>query len=111
MTGKSTVPRPLKKAEYEIRYATREAQKGWRDVLATQRNAVVDAWDFLTRTPTETGPSCYPLKGELGTVTRDGRAHERWQYKLSGGARIWYFVDDKVVYLEVVHTAHPNQTK
>lgn len=113
MTRKSTVARPLKKAEYEIQFATREAQKGWRDLLATQRNAIVDAWDFLTRTPEQDVIGrCYALKGsELGTLTRDGVVHVRRQYKLAGGARIWYFVHNRVVLLENVHTAHPNQTK
>ena len=45
------VNRPLKRAEYEIRFATREAEKGWTDLLATTRGAVVDAWDYLTATP------------------------------------------------------------
>ena len=30
-----TVPRPRKKAEYEIRFATRQAEKGWKDLLPT----------------------------------------------------------------------------
>ena len=42
---------PLKRAEVEIRFATREAEKGWTDLLATTRSAVVDAWDYLTATP------------------------------------------------------------
>ncbi|WP_342664743.1 hypothetical protein [Microbacterium luticocti] len=44
-------------------------------------------------------------------ITRGGQSHERWQYELSGGARIWYFVVNRVVHLEQVHTRHPNQTK
>lgn len=46
------VPRPPKKIEYEIRYATADAAKGWQDLAATIRNPLADAWDFLTRTPT-----------------------------------------------------------
>ena len=39
--------------------------------------------------------------------------HDRWQHKPTahGDARIWFYVDDGVVYLEQVHTRHPNQTK
>lgn len=44
-------------------------------------------------------------------VTRDGRAHERWQHELLGGARVWFHVDDHTVLLVDVFTAHPNQTK
>lgn len=107
------VERPTKKSEYEIRFGTVQAQKGWRDLCATIRNPMVEAWDFLTRTPLERTPTNYPLKGELGTITRDGRTHERWQHKptMGGTARIWFYVDSQVVYLEQVHTHHPNDTK
>jgi hypothetical protein len=74
---------------------------------------MADAWDFLTRTPQLVTPTNYPLKGELGTITRNGGAHQRWQHKptLQGGARIWFYIHDQVVYLEEVHTHHPNATK
>lgn len=109
--SKGAVQRPRKRSEYEIRYGTREAEKGWRDVSATQRNAVVDAWDFLTQTPRDETESNYPLKGVLSTVTRGGTAHQRWQHKLAKGARVWFYVDSQTVVLEQVHTAHPNETK
>lgn len=106
-----SVGRPRKRAEYELRFATGQAQKGWTDLLATTRNAVVDAWDFLTGTPLAPSESNHPMKGELSTVVRDGRAYPRWQYELPGGARIWFYVEDRVVWLVDVHTRHPNQTK
>jgi len=45
------VPRPPKRAEYEIRDATTDAAKGWQDLAATIRNPLAEAWDFLTHTP------------------------------------------------------------
>nr|WP_136473250.1 hypothetical protein [Rhodococcus qingshengii]THJ65714.1 hypothetical protein EU244_28925 [Rhodococcus qingshengii] len=107
------VPRPPKKIEYEIRFATSDARKGWRDLVATIRNPMTDVWDFLTRTPLDTTPTNYRLKGELGTIERGGTIHERWQHKptAKGTARIWYFVDAHTVHLEQVHTNHPNETK
>lgn len=105
------VPRPTKKAEFTIVFATREAQLGWRDVLATQRNAVADAWDFLTRHPDARTPTNYQLKGDLATVTHAGSTHARWQYKLAGGARIWFYVDGQTVHLIDVHARHPNEPK
>jgi hypothetical protein len=104
------VPRPAKKAEYQIQFGTRQAQKGWIDLLATIRNAVVDAWDFLTRSPKEVSESNHPMKAELATVTRDGREHDRWQHELPGGARLWFYVEDRTVWLVDVFTHHPNQT-
>lgn len=107
------VPRPPKKIEYEIRYATTDAAKGWHDLAATIRNPLAEAWDFLTRTPLAKTPANYPLRGELGTITRGDTTHERWQHKptLKGTARIWFFVKERTVYLEQVHTSHPNETK
>lgn len=110
-TREKAVPRPTKKAEYTIVFATRSAQAGWRDVLATQRNSVVDAWDFLTRRPLDSTPNNYQLKGELATVTHSGKTHGRWQHKLTGGARIWFYVESQHVYLIDVRTRHPNETK
>lgn len=107
------VVRPTKKAEYEIRFATAQARKGWQDLAASIRNPLADAWDFLTRTPLSQGPTNYPLRGELGTISRGGATHERWQHKPTrqGDARIWFYVVDRTVFLEQVHTSHPNQTK
>ncbi|MFF2653081.1 hypothetical protein [Streptomyces sp. NPDC058045] len=70
------VPRPPKKIEYEIRFATADAQKGWRDLVATIRNPMAETWDFLTRTPLSTTPTNYRLKGELGVIERGGATHE-----------------------------------
>lgn len=111
MTDDTTVPRPRKRTEYEIQFATRQAQRGWKDLLATKRNAVVDCWDFLTRTPCDESPKNHRLKGQLAVVTYAGRTYERWQHEMPGGARIWFYVDGQVVRLVDVHTHHPNQTK
>jgi len=107
------VARPIKRSEYTIEFVSVQAQKGWTDLCATVRNPLADAWDFLTRTPTTETPSNYKLKGALETVSREGKSYQRWQHKptLKGDARIWFYIDGQVVYLEQVHTHHPNQTK
>lgn len=107
------VARPTKKTEYTIRFASVGARKGWRDLAATIRNPMADSWDFLTKTPTERTATNYPLRGELGFVQRDGKNLERWQHKPTahGDARIWFYVDGQDVFLEQVHTHHPNATK
>lgn len=91
------VPRPPKKVEYEIRFATADARRGWRDLVATIRNVMTETWDFLTRTPQATTPTNYRLKGELGTITRAGSSFERWQHKptAKGSARVWFYVDGR----------------
>lgn len=111
MAGKrgSVVPRPPRKTEYEIRFAAAGAQKGWQDLVATIRNQMADAWDFLTQTPSLITPTNYPLNGDLSFIQRDGVAHQRWQHKptLKGTARIWFYIEGHVVHLEQVHTSHP----
>ncbi len=105
------VNRPLKKAEFEIRFATRNAEQGWIDLLATTRNAVVEAREFLTRTPMALTERNHPMRADLEFIQRGGDKYPRWQHELPGGARIWFYVDEGVVWLVDVHTRHPNQTK
>lgn len=118
MPRRSDVPRPLRSNEHEIVFATREAEKRWRDLCATARSAAVEAWEFLTRSPIEVGDRCHRLRGDLGRVTILGVPHERWQYKTTGGGRIWYAVVNvpsggrrqATVMLERVTTGHPTET-
>lgn len=101
-----------------IEFTSRNAEKGWRDLRATQLNSLVDAWEFLTRTPMARSEKCDQLKGDLATVTHNGEVRARWQLELTGGARIWYYIKESrdkksagIVCLIDVHTRHPNQTK
>lgn len=107
------VERPTKKNEYELRFASVQAKRGWMDLKATIRNPLVDSWEFLTQTPQLETPTNYRLRGDLSLVSRDCATHDRWQHKptLKGNARIWFYVVEQVVFLEQVHTSHPNQTK
>lgn len=113
MPKEALVPRPAKRSEYVLKYASKQSEKGWRDLVATIRNPMSDTWDFLTRTPLTTTPTNYQLEGSLGSITRSGRTFQRWQHKptLKGTARVWFYVDGSTVYLEQVHTSHPNETK
>jgi hypothetical protein len=108
---RDAVPRPRKRVEFEILFVTSHAHRGCLDLLANQRNAVVDAWDRLTKTPRLIDPKCCRLKGELASVVREGVAHDQWQLELHGGARIWYYIEEQTVNVVAVHTRHPNQTK
>lgn len=112
MGKEQQVGRPIRKSEYTIVAASAGAQKGWRDLVATQRNLMVEVWEFLTTRPLHHTSTNYPLKGELATVTRNGVEHARWQHKPSrgGSARIWFYVDGQKVYLERVSTNHPKET-
>lgn len=113
MAKDARVERPRRKSEYEIRFGTNAARKGWIDLKATVSGPLTTTWEFLTATPLDQTPTNYRLKATFSTVVRNGVAHERWQHKPTqqGDARIWFYVVGKVVYLEQVHTNHPNETK
>lgn len=64
MAKETSVARPRKKSEYEIRFATTGAQKGWRDLIATILNPMADTWDFLTATPLAKTDTNYPHPSE-----------------------------------------------
>lgn len=104
----------MKKCDYSILFITSQASKGWNDAISQFRNAVADAWDALTASPELVdGRRIYALQGDLGTGTHDGTIYVRYQYKVSDGARIWYFVDadSRRVLLEAVHVGHPKATE
>jgi hypothetical protein len=103
----------LKKAEFRIYFASRKVEKSWSDLLATRRNDVVRAWEFLTKTPHARTELCYPMSDNLKFVTLATGKYVRWQLKLSltDGSRIWYYVVSDAVLIEQIFTSHPNQTK
>lgn len=113
MVDDSPVPRPARKRSYTLHFATRQAEKGWRDLQANRMNALVETLDYLTDNPLLPSPLTSRLKADLATIERDGVKHARWQRKLNArdGSRIWYYVDGNRVMLEQVFTAHPNATK
>ena len=117
ISGQGT-PRPLKTAEFVLEFATRSAQKGWRDCLAVAGNATVDAWDRLTTAPMVEDGRLYRLRADFSTGSYDGQTLERWQYKITDGGRIWYFViltpSAKTagrVLLERCEPGHPKETE
>ena len=67
-----SVPRPIKRAEWQLVFVTRDAEKGWTDLLATARNATVDAWDTLTREPAVETPRLYQPKVTMPTARTSG---------------------------------------
>lgn len=112
------VPRPLKKAEYQLVFMTRQAEKGWTDCLAAARNACVDAWEMLTVDPTRQTERQYKLKGSFAIGTYHGVEFDRWQYKITDAGRLWYFVENRPklgkfagrVLLERCEPGHPSET-
>lgn len=115
-----SVTRPIKRAEYELVFGSTAAAKGWSDLRSQARNALADAWDYLTVNPMLfDARRCYQLRGDLATVTVEGVALPQWQYKVTDGGRLWYAVrephpsNQRVAGLVVIVLAtagHPSAT-
>ncbi len=118
MSPADKVTRPPRTQRVRDRVHHAPSPAGWTDCLAAARNATVDAWDRLTTTPTVEDGRLYRLRADLATGTYDGRTFDRYQYKITNGGRIWYFVDltpaAKVagrVLLERCEPGHPKETE
>jgi hypothetical protein len=118
-TRGAPVPRPTKGTEYEIFFGNAAASRGWTDLKASAKNALADAYDYLTIHPAEYDSSrCYQLRGDLAIVLVDGSALPQWQYKVTDGARIWYAIDEPKtatkspgrVIITRAAVGHPNET-
>lgn len=103
------IPRP---SPWRVVAADSTAGKGW-DALTRQYRAAADrAWVAITSDPRRTDDRQHRLKGSLADVVVGGRAMERWQYEVTGAARVWYAIDDETRTLWVTHAAvgHPKET-
>lgn len=121
MAGKRgvAVPRPTKGTEYEIFLGSTSAERGWTDLKSSAKNALADAYDYLTVHPARyDADRCYQLKGNLATVMVHGVVLPQWQYKVTDGARLWYAVDEPDpkakkpgrVIITKAAPGHPNET-
>lgn len=121
MAGKrgSLVQRPAKANEYEIVFGSAPAERGWTDLKAVAKNALSDAWDYLTAHPTKYDAArCYQLRGDAGAIIIDGKTLPQWQYKVTNGGRLWYAVEEPTpkskkpgrVIITSASPGHPNET-
>lgn len=105
---------PPRAGEYDLRFASNDAAKGWTDLCAQAAGNTRTAYEALRANPCPK-PSTerhHRLKGDLGTGRHDGNLLEQWQYEVTGGGRIWYLVDRdaRVVWLVYAATGHPKAT-
>lgn len=59
---------PTRKNEYEIYFASRDAEKCWRDLQATTLNSLVAAWGHLTTAPQDHSERCHEMKACLAHI-------------------------------------------
>jgi hypothetical protein len=111
--GDRAAPPPVG-SEFDIRFANNDAARGWEH-LAKQASANLRrAFDTIHAAPRSGAQPerHHRLKGALGTGTWKGVTHERWQYEVTGGGRIWYLVDDerRTAWVTYAGTGHPKET-
>jgi len=102
---------PAERGQWELKFASTEAGKGWEELCRQAPGNTRRAWEEIGTEPRPfpTTERQHRLKGkELGTV----KGLEQWQYEVTGGGRIWYLVDDdrKTVWIRLAGTGHPKAT-
>ena len=100
-------PRP---GEWEIRYLTTEAARGWEDLCRQAPGNTRDAYEGMRTNPRPPEDSRHHrLRYDLATRKVGAQELEQWQIEVTGGGRVWYVIDDgaHVVLLTLAGTGHP----
>ena len=99
--------------EWEVRFGTTEAAKGWDELCARVPGNTRSAFDLMRANPRPPEDTMHHrLRGTLSTRDWRGRAIDQWQLKVSGSGRIWYLPDDEkhTVWVVYASPAHPSAT-
>jgi hypothetical protein len=100
--------------EWQVRFGTNEAAKGWDDLCAHATARTREAFEMLRSHPRPPQDDThYQLKGSLATRSFGGGVLEQWQVKVSKSARIWYLLEDSMhtVWVVEASVAHPKKTE
>lgn len=111
---KDRVAPPPGPDEWDMRFATSDAAKGWEELCRQAPHNLRRAWETLRTDPCPSPtPRQHQLKGSLAIGTFDGRHLPCWQYEVTGAGRIWYLVDDerRTVWVQAASTGHPKATE
>jgi hypothetical protein len=90
----SRLTRPVRTDEWAIVAVNSRTAEDWDKLAAVEPNALAAAYDQLSADPTVVSARQTRLKGSLATGSFEGRTFDRWQYEVTAGGRLWYFVDD-----------------
>ncbi|MGH3517397.1 MAG: hypothetical protein ACRDQ7_08275 [Haloechinothrix sp.] len=107
---------PPSGSEWDVRYSTTEAVKGWEELGNAAPGRTNEAWATM-RTNPGPGPGKpttrhHQLRGDLSTGTHAGRELPMWQIEVTSGARVWYLLDEgkHIVWLKHAGVGHPKST-
>ena len=105
---------PSVDGEWEVRFGTSEAAKGWDALCAQVPANTRKAFELMRSRPRPPEDAThYRLRGQLASREFGGRMLEQWQIKVTGAGRIWYLPDDdrRTVWVVYASAAHPKQTE
>ncbi|MDA3637894.1 hypothetical protein PFJ02_01270 [Mycobacterium xenopi] len=106
---------PAVRGQWELRFATSEAVKGWESLCQQAAANTATAWNELRSRPQSPAPTPrhHRLKGRLASGMHGGVEMEQWQYEVTGGGRIWYLVDveKRTLWLRHAGPGHPRETE
>ncbi len=111
--GLDRVAPPPTGDEWDLRFGTTDAAKGWQDLCTHARDNTRAAYELMRSTPRPPEDNThYRLRGSLSTHLWKGGALEQWQIKVSASGRIWYLPDDDAhtVWVTYASPAHPKAT-
>lgn len=112
--GERVAP-PAGRDEWDLRFATSEAAKGWEALCQQSPANTAIAWHELRTRLSSPAPTNrhHQLKGQLSHGTHRGVEMEQWQYEVTGAGRIWYLVDtaNRTLWLKHASPGHPKSTE
>jgi hypothetical protein len=124
------IARPTRGDEWELVGRDEAVVKAWDHWAQQEPNALASAYDQLTSKPAAVSSRQKPLEGKLAVGSYEGRSFRRWQYEVTSGGRVFYFIDDPTlggkviperrgkgprprrrVIVDEVHPGHPKSTE
>ena len=111
--GERVAP-PAAEDEWEVVFANNDAAKGLGGTVPgrTRKHARRLA-GYADKAAVLRDHRHGQLRGTLATGDFSGRQMDRWQIEVTGGARIWYLIDDdrRTVWLVHAGASHPKATE
>jgi mRNA-degrading endonuclease RelE of RelBE toxin-antitoxin system len=107
------VGRPAAEGEWEVRFGNNAAAKGWEQLRHHAPDNVRSALEDMRTRPRARDHRHGPLRGSLKMGILGGRQMDRWQIEVTGGARVWYLIDEARRTVWIVHAGpgHPKATE
>lgn len=101
--------------EWDVKYLTTEAVRGWEELCRLAPGPTKECWNVLRTSPDKSVNTSrhHPLKGTLREKVVGGKPLVQWQYEVTGGGRVWFCPDPdtKTVWLSDAGTGHPKATE